>query len=275
MNRSEQSYREMEKHFLPPLTMPQESGTPRLIFVFASPGAGKSTYVKPVLNRLITHGAAVNLEIDELKTFIPAGLDIAKTADAWFSRLVDKAIEERRSIIIFRQRSMLRPGQTLGIYKKAKACGYLTQASFVALDKERSRLGMVHRYEFALDKAMREGTLDRENYPRKPDFLCHYIFYKALPATLCACSLCKAVDIVDVYDRQGARLAYEDKAAGVSSRLSPFRAVRHERTRGWNIWEINKFNRRRGEAETKMKEHGRSLFERLKFRFLTATFKNR
>lgn len=275
MSIPQKSYQKMEEHFLPPQTFPQDGAAPRLIFVFASPGAGKSTYVKPVLNRMLQPGAAVNLEIDELKTFIPSGADVNKTANEWFEHFVNRAIVERRNIIIFRQRSMLQPAQTLEIYKKAKAVGYVTQAAFVALDKERSRLGMVHRYEFALDNAVRTEGIDRANYPRKPDFLRHYVFYKALPATLHACSLCKAVDIVDVYDRQGVRLAYEDKTTGQHSPQPPSRALRFERTRDWNIWEKNKFNRRRDEAETKMKEHGRSFFERLKFRFLTATFKNK
>lgn len=275
MDSPEQAYRKMEEHFLQPQTLPQDGVSPSLIFVFASPGAGKTTYVKPVLNKLLKPARAVNLEIDELKTFIPAGSDLNKTADSWFVRIVGKAIEERRSIIIFRQRNMLQPGQTLEIYKRAKAAGYLTQASFVALDKERSRLGMVHRYEFALDNVVGKGEIDRENYPRKPDFLRHYIFYKALPVMLHVCSHSKAVDVVDVYDRQGRCLAYDDKTTGRNSPQSPSRAMRFERTRSWNVWEINKFNRRRNEAETKMKEHGRSLFKIIKFRFLTSTFKNK
>lgn len=275
MNAQEQAYRKMEVYFLTPRCRASDTEPPRLVFVFASPGAGKSTLVKSRLNGQFAETGAVNLEIDELKTFIPAGQNVAKTADAWFLRLIDKAISERRSLLVFRQRNMLLPGQTRRLYQKAKAAGYVTQASFLALDKERSRLGMVHRYEFALENEVRTPELNRVNYPRRPDFLCHYIFYKALPVMQHACSFWKSVDVVDVYDRQGERLAWHDKRTGQGSPLTPSRAIRCERTRRWNIWEKNKFNRRRAEAETKMKEHGRGWFALLKFKLLTLTSKSR
>lgn len=275
MDELEQSYQKMEEHFLSSRSSRYENDKPQLIFVFASPGAGKSSNIKPILNWQLRPKTIVNLEIDELKTFIPYGANIDKTANDWFLRLVDRAIEQRRSIVIFRQRNMLQLKQTFNIYKKAQNAGYLTQATFLALDKERSRLGMIHRYEFALDNTLGGNEIDRENYPRRPKFLSHYIFYKALPVMLNVCSLSKTVDIVNVYDRNGVRLAYEDKKTGQRSSLSASQALRHERNRVWSPNEISRFNRRRDEAETKMKEHGRSFFEKLKFHFLTATPKNK
>ena len=275
MKTREQSYQEMEQYFLTSRSVMLKNEAPRLIFVFASPGAGKSTNIKPRLNELFVETGAVNLEIDELKTFIPQGEDVDKTADEWFLCLLDKAISQKRNILIFRQRNMLLPGQTLGLYRKAKRAGYVTQASFLALDKERSRLGMVHRYEFALENAIQNRELNRTNYPRYPNFLSHYIFYKAMPMVIRACDLSKAVDIVDVYDRQGKKIAWKDKRSGEQSVFSPLQALSHERGRSWEAWEKLKFIRRRQEAENKMEQHGRSRFERLKFKILTYTSKSK
>ncbi len=271
----EQSYREMEDYFLETLRFSTRPETPRLIFVFASPGAGKSTNIKPRLNKMFAENKVVNLEIDELKTFIPKGCDVAKTANEWFLRLVDKSVADKRNIMIFRQRSMLKPQQTWYIYQKAKEAGYITQAVFLALDKERSRLGLIHRYEFAIENALGKPEDNRASYPRRPDFLSHYIFYKAMPIFLQRCKVSPDVDIIDVYDRRGKHLAWSNKLTGEHSTEGVEHALLRERTRQWDGVEKDTFNRRCSEAQEKMKAHGRSWFDYLKFRILTYTRKSK
>lgn len=147
-----------------------------MVFVFSSPGAGKSTRIKPLLQKSFAT-SPVLLEIDELKAFIPAGDNIDKTADDWFCRIVDGALDLKYNIIIFRQRSMLQLKQTRDYLKKARQNGYRTEVCILALDKQRSRLGMVHRYEFALENYLKNPAADDvQNYPRKPDFIKHGVF---------------------------------------------------------------------------------------------------
>lgn len=275
MDTLEKSYQQMQAHFLTPESFAKEGEVPRLMFVFGSPGVGKSTCLKPKLNSFFENSKPINLEIDEFKTFVPQVQNVNKLTDEWFARLTNKAIEEKRNIIIFRQRSMLAPTQTFGLYKKAKENGYFTQAVVMALDKERSRLGMVHRYECALENARKTGQFDRENYPRKPDFVRHYIFFRALPIIATACTKLKEIDRIDVYDRQCVLLASQDKTTGKKTKQTPIQALLKERHRSWNIWEKNRFNRQRFEAAEKMKERGSNRLEMLKFKFLTATPKNK
>lgn len=276
MKELNQCYEEMLKHFFKEENK-QSSSCPELTFLFASPGAGKTTYVRPKISQKYPpQEQPINLEIDELKAFIPVEKR-EKGADAliedWFLKVVDKAIAEKRNLIITRQKNLLLPKQTMDIFKKAKENGYKTNASFLALDKERSRLGMIHRYEHALaDYANKKD--DIENYPRKPSLLRHYIFFKAIPIVSKACELSKYVDNIDVYDRQGIILSQLDKSTKTKSRTSPLRAILKERDRDWNYLEKNKFNRRTGEVIAKMSERGAGVLDVLKFKFLVKTSKN-
>ena len=266
-------YQRAENYFFSQKTRKAEQ--PYFIFVFASPGAGKSTNIKPLLKEQFNQDKPVIIEVDELKSFIPEGMDIDKTTNDWFIKLVDKAISERRHVVIFRQRNMLKPQQTRRLYQKAKKAGYITQAKIVALDKVRSRLGVIHRYEHAVDTLHQDETSQIENYPRKPDFIKHYIFYKALPVITDICSRSDLVDIVEVYDRERNKIAWQNKLTGEKSAQTPLQALKRERTRSWAPWEKEKFNRRYKEAEAKMKMHHRSWVDFVKFKWLTFTTKNK
>lgn len=265
-------YQKAENYFFSPKTPKAEQ--PYFIFVFASPGAGKSTNIKPLLKEQFKEKPVI-IEVDELKSFIPASQDIDKTANDWFIKLVDKAISEKRHIVIFRQRNMLKPQQTQRLYQKAKKAGYITQAKIVALDKVRSRLGIIHRFEHAVDTLYQDETSQIENYPRKPDFIKHYIFYQALPIITDICSRSDLVDIVEVYDRERNKIAWQNKLTGENSLQTPLQALKRERTRAWAPWEKEKFNRRCKEAKAKMKMHRRSWVDFMKFKLLTFTTKNK
>ncbi len=248
---------------------------PRIIFVFSSPGAGKSTRIKPLLEESFATKPAL-LEIDELKAFIPENdTNKVQTADRWFNRILEEAVNLRYNLIVFRQRNMLMPQQTRKILQQAQKNGYQTEVCIVALDKKRSRLGMIHRYEFALDNQQQSGKTDIENYPRKPDFLCHYIFFKALPIITKMSEKSSLVDKVDVYDRDGKHLAFLDKLKKLKSKDTPLRALLKERHRAWLQHDCSKFDRRRKEVIEKMKKRGAKTWEFIRFRFLTNTFKNR
>lgn len=79
---------------------------PRLIFVFGSPGAGKSTNIKPLLLKSFQTSPAC-LEVDELKAFLPEGEERnPQMADEWFNRIVDEAVKLRYNLVIFRLRNM-------------------------------------------------------------------------------------------------------------------------------------------------------------------------
>ena len=52
----------MEQYFLTSRSVMPQNEAPRLIFVFASPGAGKSTNIKPRLNELFVETGAVSLD---------------------------------------------------------------------------------------------------------------------------------------------------------------------------------------------------------------------
>ena len=74
---------------------------PRLIFVFGSPGAGKSTNIKPLLLKSFQTSPAC-LEVDELKAFLPEGEERnPQMADEWFNRIVDEAVKLRYNLVIF------------------------------------------------------------------------------------------------------------------------------------------------------------------------------
>jgi len=241
---------------------------PRLIFVFASPGAGKSTSVKPILAKSFTHSNPVMLEIDELKALSSD----AKNSDLIrniFLACVNKAIEEKRSLIIFRQRCMLEPNLTKHIYQKAKANGYQTQATFLALDIKRSRLGMIYRYEKALKASVESNKFDITNYPRKPCFMRHYIFFKMLPIVALACKKSKNIDIINVYDREGNLLAEDNRINNSKTKKDILQAIIQERSRSWSKSEINKFNARREETENSIKARTKGLLEVLKLKIFT------
>lgn len=270
-----EAYARVEAYFFKSLPEQEKNANPNLYFVFSSPGAGKSTNIKPLLRAEIGVERPVVLEVDEMKSFIPQNEKVAEIADRWFLKLVDKALNEKRSLIIIRQRNMLMPQQTLQIYKKAKSAGYTTHANIVALDKVRSRLGMIHRYELALDDKNTDEQHVRENYPRKPDFLRHKIFYRAVPFITAFCCCSKYVDIVEVYDRERNKLAWLNRKTGDKSKISPLRALLKERKRAWEPWEKEKFNNRKQQAEKKMGEHNRSVLDMIKFRWFTRTGKNK
>lgn len=272
----EEAYAQAEAYFFKPFSSERrKSAEPHLYFIFSSPGAGKSTNIKPLLKNELAADKPVVLEVDELKSFVPENADVVKTVDDWFLKLINKAMEEKRSLIIMRQRNMLVPKQTLNIYKTAKEKGFITHANIVALDKARSRLGMIHRYEYALDDKSTDEQHIRENYPRKPDFLRHKIFYKAVPLITAFCSCSKYVDIVEVYDRERNKLAWNNKITGDKSYISPIRALFKERKRAWEPWEKEKFNTQKQQAKEKMKEHNCSILDMIKFKFLTRTRRNK
>ncbi len=133
---------------------------------------------------------------------------------------------------------------------------------------------MIHRYEFALDNQQQNSKMDIKNYPRKPDFLRHYIFFKALPIITKMSEISSTVDKVDVYDRDGRHLAFLDKLKKLRSKDTPLRALLKERHRAWLLPDCNKFNRRRKKVVEKMKKRGAKAWEFIRFRFLTDTFKN-
>ncbi len=248
---------------------------PRMVFVFSSPGAGKSTRSKPLLQKSFAT-SPVLLEIDELKAFIPAGDNIDKTADDWFCRIVDGALDLKYNIIIFRQRSMLQLKQTRDYLKKARQNGYRTEVCILALDKQRSRLGMVHRYEFALENYLKNPAADDvQNYPRKPDFIKHGVFFAALPIIVRMSEKSKYVERIDVYSRQGEHLAFLDKNSNLKSELTPLQALRKERRRPWIYLERNKYNHRRQEVEEKMRQRKAGLWDKMMFRWMTSTAKSR
>ncbi len=107
---------------------------PRIIFVFSSPGAGKSTRIKPLLEESFATKPAL-LEIDELKAFIPENdTNKVQTADRWFNRILEEAVNLRYNLIVFRQRNMLMPQQTRKILQQAQKNGYQTEVCIVALE---------------------------------------------------------------------------------------------------------------------------------------------
>lgn len=272
MNKLETAYLEAEEYFL--LSSAKGLDKPHCIFVFASPGAGKSVNVKKNINRRLAGEKPVNLEADALKSFVPAGEPIDEVVAVWFKRLMGKIIEEKRNVLIFRQRNMLELHQTFGIYKKAKENGYITQAVFLAIDKKRSRLGMIHRYEMALEKAAEHSEFDRENYPRKPSFFRHYVFYKAIPIALQVLSRSGQPDKIEVCDREGKMLAYKDKISGEESMISPVTALRRERRRHLTEKERQLFDAHKQEAEMKMRGRGVSEQEIRRIRLWTRFSRN-
>lgn len=262
----ERDFKRIENHFFTKDTENKSGRKPRLIFVFSSPGAGKSTSIKPVLQRSFSESKPVALEIDELKALISDGTNV-DAVRLYFVECIKKAIAEKRSLIIFRQRSMLEPNLTKHIYKTAKDNGYETQATFLALDKKRSRLGMIYRYEQALKKTMESGELDIKDYPRKPEFIKHYMFFKMIPITAMACSKTKSIDIVNVYDREGNLLAENDRLTKNKIGNGILEAIHRERSRKWSDWEVEKFRHSYKESESSMKSRASGFIERIKLKF--------
>ena len=244
---------------------------PRIIFVFGSPGAGKSTKIKPLLLRSFNI-PPVCLEIDELKAFLPQGEE-QNTAliDEWFNKMVQEAMDLRYSLVIFRLRNMLLPVQTRNILKQAKERGYQTEIAILALDRRRSTLGMVYRYELALEKQFQTLQKDKDivNYPRPPQFLKHYMLFKALPIVTKFSQSSSLVDKINVYDREGNHLAWIDKIKNSKSKISPLQALKQERHRSWNNEETIHYHEQRTLSLKKMKSRQASLKELIIAKVLT------
>lgn len=245
---------------------------PRLIFVFGSPGAGKSTNIKPLLLKSFQTSPAC-LEVDELKAFLPEGEEQnPQMADEWFNRIVDEAVKLRYNLVIFRLRNMLLPGQTARILRHAREHGYQTEVDILALDRRRSTLGMIHRYEQALENQNKSAPKDVVNYPRRPEFAKHFILFKALPVVTGLCEKSKLVDKINVYDRQGNRLAWQNKISGTRSELSPSQALRQERKRRWLLCEKARYQLQRREDIEKMKRRRSAFRELWTAKILTSLF---
>lgn len=244
---------------------------PRIIFVFGSPGAGKSTKIKPLLLRSFNI-PPVCLEIDELKAFVPQGEEQNTVLiDEWFNKLVQEAVNLRYNLVIFRLRNMLLPAQTRNILKQAKESGYQTETAILALDRRRSTLGMVYRYELALEKQFQTLQKDKDivNYPRPPQFLKHYMLFKALPIVTKFSQVSNLVDKIDVYDRECNHLAWIDKIAHTKSKISPLQALKQERHRSWKNEETKQYHEQRTQSLKKMKSRQASLKELWMAKFFT------
>lgn len=243
----------------------------RIIFVFGSPGAGKSTNIKPLLLKDFAI-SPVCIEIDELKAFLPKDQEQdAQLTDEWFNQMVKEAINLRYNLVIFRLRNMLLPTQTQNILKQAKNNGYQTEIDILALDRKRSTLGMIHRYELALEKQIQspQSNKDIANYPRPPQFLKHYMFFKVLPIVTKWSQNSDLVDKINVYDREGHHLAWQDKRNQKTSNLSPIEALRQERHRHWHNNEKVLYEEQHRQAFDKMKSRKASLKEILVAKMLT------
>lgn len=266
-----QEFERIKNHFFKPENENRSEVKPRMIFCFSSPGAGKTTSIKPILLESFNEHKPVVLEIDELKAFMENPLDTNRVKQH-FLNCLQKAFEEKRSLIIFRQRNMLEPNLTKSIFNDAKANGYETQVTFLALDKKRSRLGMIYRYENALKKAVESKEMDIANYPRKPEFMKHYIFFKMIPIVAAACNKSKNIDIINVYDREGSLLAENNRINKTKIGNGIVNAIYRERHRKWTDLEADKFNRRRNEAENSMAARASNLMEKIKFKLFTRAF---
>jgi GTPase SAR1 family protein len=237
---------------------------PKFSYVFASPGAGKTSLMKQFLDKEYPNGEKpIILEIDEMKYFIPADLnkdERMKIADKWYHKLIDMAITERQSFISLNIREMVYINRALNTYKKAKDNGYVTEANFLAVNKKKSRLGIISRYEKAL-KNMIYGKNNCKNYPRKPKFFNHYIFYKAAPIMTAVCSNSNNVDIVRVFDRDGNLLSIYKNTQLQNSKISPLKALIKERHRLWNKEEEQQYKNQREESLGLMRERNASKKE--------------
>ena len=243
-----------------------QNNTPKLAYVFASPGAGKSSKLRHLLAKEFpVDDVPVIVEIDELKHFAPEemqGKDRLRLVDSWYKRIIDKAFENGRSILIFRSKDMVHYNRTRNILKKAKDRGFTTEINFLAINREKSRLGMVYRYEKAL-KNMFEGNLDHTNYPRKPKFFYHYIYYKSLPETAKCCIKDSLVDKIRVFNRDGEQLSYINKADNSKSETGILNSIKNERERSWTVEEITDYNRQVDDVKNMMRERGASHRETL------------
>ena len=210
---------------------------------------------------------------DELKAFLPEGEERnPQMADEWFNRIVDEAVKLRYNLVIFRLRNMLLPGQTARILRHAREHGYQTEVDILALDRRRSTLGMIHRYEQALENQNKSAPKDVVNYPRRPEFAKHFILFKALPVVTGLCEKSKLVDKINVYDRQGNRLAWQNKISGTRSELSPSQALRQERKRRWLLCEKARYQLQRREDIEKMKRRRSAFRELWTAKILTSLF---
>ncbi|MDR1694383.1 MAG: zeta toxin family protein [Lactobacillaceae bacterium] len=210
------------------------AGKPTFRMVFASPGAGKTSILKPLFQKEAKDGEnPIMLEFDEIKAFVPKNPNKKQRmsfSDKLFADLVEKAIEEKRSINIFRPSTMRHPTQAFALYKKAKDKGYNTEAAFLAVDKRKSRLGILYRYE----KALENGINSIANYPRPPKLLYHYLYFKAIPFIVQSCDRHREVDVVRVFDRSGNLIAFNNKITNEKSKTSPRKALASERKRKWS-----------------------------------------
>jgi len=243
---------------------------PRLIFVFGSPGAGKSTNIKPLILESF-QTPPVCLEVDEMKAFLPEGEKRnPKIADEWFNQIVNKAVKQRYNLVIFRLRNMLLPEQTARILRHARRHVYRTEVDILALDRRRSTLGMIHRYEQALENLHKSEAKDVVNYPRRPEFAKHFILFKALPVVTGLSEKSNLIDKINVYDREGNHLAWQDKTDGTRSELSPLQALRQERKRRWLQSEKARYQLQRLQDIEKMKNRKAAFRELLAARLLTS-----
>ena len=253
-NKLEKAYHLMEEYFIPRDIAAASSDNPKLFFIFGAPGTGKSSTLKPMLNKMYENDKLIHLEVDDLKLFIPKGYDVAHVADAWVGRILNTILQKKLSVVIYRQRNLLQLSQTKQILQNAKQNGYTTFVDFLALDKVRSRLNMAKRYENNLNTLPPNQQLNQDLYLRKPSYVRHYIFYKAIPMVAKICTRLDTVDVINVYD-QNARLLL-NYAKNSSETAKPAEVILQERNRPLSQQEKEKFNQEKEIVLNNMKKRG-------------------
>lgn len=243
----------------------QPAKNPKLSFIFASPGAGKSSILKQnIVKEMVADSQPVVIEIDELKYFAKDAPKEERKAiiDEWYNRIIDQALETKQNIIILRSKDMVHYGRAATTLNKAKQHNYNTEVNFLAVDKRKSRLSMTLRYEKAL-KNMFSGNSDFTNYPRKPKFFYHYVYFKSLPLAAEKCCKDKDVDLVRVFNRDGELLAFDNKISHQKSAQSPKKAIKAERKRPWSESEKKRFSEEKDQMQAFMKDRKAPLKEKI------------
>ncbi|ONC29734.1 toxin [Burkholderia pseudomallei] len=175
--------------------------TPIAIMTGGQPGSGKTGLTGIALQELASRGGAVVIDADRMREYNPDyrrlmasdpehAADLTHTTAAqWASQLRDRAIFERRNLVV--DGTMRDPDDVARVAKQLKGAGYIVDARVMAVPGDVSFAHARLRYEL-LDNEAQAGRVVNQRQ--------HDAAYAGVPQSLERLEANKLVDRITIYD---------------------------------------------------------------------------
>lgn len=180
--------------------------TPIAIMTGGQPGSGKTGLTGIALQELALRGGAVVIDADRMREYNPDyrrlmasdpehAADLTHpTAAQWANQLRDRAIFERRNLVV--DGTMRDPNDVARVAKQLKDAGYIVDARVMAVPGDVSFAHARLRYE-SLDNEAQAGRVVNQRQ--------HDAAYAGVPQSLERLEANKLVDRITIYDTSAAR----------------------------------------------------------------------